>query len=199
LAWYIRLDDVLTSIGLKKHSTDPCFYSLFDGNEWALVLIYVDDNAIAGLESLRNKIVDPLKKEFHVKDLDVASRYIGMSIDYHPDGVFMHQKADIEEFLKKVGWSNSTPLKTPFNEYSYAEIAKSPPIDCTTFRSVIGSLMWYALCTCPDILFVVTLLVQFQANPMKLAMDCVHRVYRYLHGTLNLGIFIPFRKANLPM
>jgi hypothetical protein len=145
LAWYIRLDDVLTSIGLKKHSANPCFYYLFDKDEWALVLIYVDDNAIAGSELLQNKIVDLLKKEFRAKDLGVASRYIGTSIDYHPNGVFMHQKADIEEFLKKVGWSNSTPLKTPFNEYSFSEIAKSPPIDHTTYRSAIGSLMWYVL------------------------------------------------------
>jgi hypothetical protein len=113
--------------------------------------------------------------------------------------VFMHQKADIEEFLKKVGWSNSTPLKTPFNEHSFSEIAKSPPIDHTTYRSAIGSLMWYALCTRPDILFAVTSLAQFQAAPTKLAMDCVHRVYRYLCGTLNIGIFIPFRRGNTPM
>ena len=56
--------------------------------------------------------------------------------------------------------------------------------------------MWYALCTRPDILFVVTSLAQFQSKPTKLAMDCVHRIYRYLCGTLDLGIFIPFPKSN---
>jgi hypothetical protein len=30
-------------------------------------------------------------------------------------------------------------------------------------------------------------------------MDCVHRVYRYLRGTLNLGIFIPHPKKDIPI
>ena len=191
LAWYIKLDDVLTSIGLKKHNADPCFYYYFASGEWALVLIYVDDNAIAGTENLRNRIIELLKKEFRAKDLGIASRYIGTSIDYHPDGVFLHQKKDIEDFLKKCNYYNATPLKTPFNEHSYAEIANSEPIDQTSYQSAIGSLMWYALCTRPDILFVVTSLAQFQAKPTKKAMEAVHRVYRYLRGTLNHGIFIP--------
>jgi hypothetical protein len=49
------------------------------------------------------------------------------------------------------------------------------------------------------ILFAMMSLAQFQAAPTKLAMDCVHWIYCYLCGTLNLGIFIPFRKGNAPM
>jgi hypothetical protein len=56
--------------------------------------------------------------------------------------------------------------------------------------------MWYALSTRPDIQFVVTSLAQFQAKPTKRAMDCVTRVFRYLKGTLKLGIFIPYPKAS---
>lgn len=194
LAWYLRLDDVLTSIGLKKHFAEPCLYYLIDGDEWAFVLIYVDDNAIAGTPKLRDKIINVLKKEFRAKDLGIASRYIGISIDYSSDGILLHQSTDIETFLKKQKCFNVTMLKTPFNEYTHEEIAKSDPIDETLFRSAIGSLMWYALSTRPDILFVVTTLAQFQAKPTKKAMDCVTRIYRYLKGTLKLGIFIPFPK-----
>lgn len=198
LAWYIRLDDVLTSIGLKKHYADPCLYYFFENDEWALVLIYVDDNAIAGSEAIRTKIINLLKKEFCAKDLGIVSRYIGTSIDYQENGVFMHQKKDIEEFLKKQNYYNATPLKTPFNEFSFAEIANSEPIDETVYRSAIGSLMWYALSTRPDILFVVTSLAQFQAKPTKRAFDCIHKVCRYLRGTLDLGMLIPYPKGDVP-
>lgn len=34
LAWYIQLDDVLTSIGLKKHTADPCFYYYYYSNKY---------------------------------------------------------------------------------------------------------------------------------------------------------------------
>jgi hypothetical protein len=195
LAWYIRLDDVLTSIGLVKHSADPCFYYLFKGDEWALVLIYVDDNAIAGTQKLRDLITDTLKREFNAKDLGVASRYIGTSIEYLPDGILLHQKSDIETFLAKNKQLNVTPLKTPFNEYTFKDIANSEPIDVTPFRSLIGGLMWYALSTRPDILFAVISLAQFQTNPTKLALKGVRNILRYLKGTLNYGIFISYPKA----
>ena len=139
-----------------------------------MVLVYMDNNAIAGSRSTREQIIEALKKAFHAKDLGIASRYIGTSIDYHPDGVLLHQKRDIEDYLRKVKYFNATPLKTPFNDHTYAEIVESTPVDETAYRSAIGSLMWYALCTRPDILFVVTSLAQFQAKPTKMAMDCVH-------------------------
>jgi len=198
LAWYIKLDDVLTSVGLKKHTADPCLYYLFKSNEWVMVLVYVDDNAIAGTKFLRDLVIESLQREFKAKDLGVASHYIGVSIEYSENGLLLHQKKDIEEMLRKFKFWNVTPLKTPFNDYSFKEIADSDAFDETTFRSAIGSLMWYALSTRPDILFAVTSLAQFQAKPTKLAWECVHRIFRYLRGTLDFGIFIPFPTKNKP-
>ena len=196
LAWYIKLDDVLTSIGLEKHSADPCLYFTFKNDQWAMVLVYVDDNAIAGTPKLREKIIDTLQSAFRAKDLGIASRYIGISIEYDEKGIFLHQTRDIEDFLKKQKFFNASPLKTPFNEYSHAEIVESEPFDQTIFRSAIGSLMWYALSTRPDILFVVTSMAQFQAKPTKKAFDCVTRIFRYLKGTTGHGIFIPYAHGN---
>ena len=195
LAWYIKLDDVLTSLGLHKHDSDPCLYYHFDSksSEWAMVLIYVDDNAITGTDSLRNKIIEALVREFRAKDLGVASRYIGTSIETLPDGLLLHQKKDIEETLHRFKLSNVTPLKTPFNDKSHNDITNSQPFDETKYRSAIGTLMWYALSTRPDILFAVTSLAQYQANPTKLAWEALTRIFRYLKGTLSYGIFIPFK------
>src|SRR3990167_10942517 len=94
-----------------------------------------------------------------------------------PDGLLLHQKKDIEETLHRFKLSNVTPLKTPFNDKSHNDITNSQPFDETKYRSAIGTLMWYALSTRPDILFAVTSLAQYQANPTKLAWEALTRIF----------------------
>ena len=53
---------------------------------------------------------------------------------------------------------------------------------------MIGSLMWAALCTCPDIAFAVNHLVQFTSCFGPEHVSTVKRVFWYLKGTVNYGI-----------
>jgi hypothetical protein len=51
------------------------------------------------------------------------------------------------------------------------------------YREAIGSLMYAALGTCPDISFAVSFLMQFMQNPGRPHWEAVKRVFRYLKGT----------------
>ena len=53
------------------------------------------------------------------------------------------------------------------------------------YREAIGSLMWAAVATRPDIAFTVSLLSQFLENPGKIHWKAVKRVMRYLNRTKN--------------
>jgi hypothetical protein len=102
--------------------------------------------------------------------------------------------------LVKFKHFNVTPLRTPFDkDQTFKSISESDPYDESHYRSAIGSLMWYALSTRPDILFSVTAMAQFQCTPTKKAWEMVTRIFRYLKGTLNYGIFIPFPKSHSPI
>lgn len=48
--------------------------------------------------------------------------------------------------------------------------------------------MWLAIMTRPDIAAVTSILAQFLANPPPQALEAVNHVYRYLRGTIDLGI-----------
>ena len=50
------------------------------------------------------------------------------------------------------------------------------------YREAIGSLMWAAVATRPDIAFAVSLLSQFLENPGEIHWKAVKRVMRYLNG-----------------
>src|SRR5260370_5784925 len=53
---------------------------------------------------------------------------------------------------------------------------------------MIGSLMWAALCICPDIVFTVNHLVQFNSSFSVDHISAIKRVFWYLKGTLKFGI-----------
>ena len=55
---------------------------------------------------------------------------------------------------------------------------------------MIGSLL-YLTSSRPDIMFNVCLCARFQSNPKQSHLLAVKRIFKYLLGTINLGLFYP--------
>nr|GFB49172.1 hypothetical protein [Tanacetum cinerariifolium] len=64
------------------------------------------------------------------------------------------------------------------------------PVDHTDYRSMIGSLM-YVTSSRPDIMFATCMCARYQENPNEHHVSAVKRVFRYLKGTINLGLWYP--------
>nr|GEW91304.1 hypothetical protein [Tanacetum cinerariifolium] len=64
------------------------------------------------------------------------------------------------------------------------------PVDHTDYRSMIGSLM-YVTSSRPDIMFSTCMCARYQANPNEHHVSAVKRIFRYLKGTINLGLWYP--------
>ncbi|GKA78288.1 hypothetical protein Tco_0784825 [Tanacetum coccineum] len=62
------------------------------------------------------------------------------------------------------------------------------PIDQTCYRSMIGSLM-YLIASRPDLVFAVCMCARYQSKPIKKHIESVKRVFRYLQGTINMGLW----------
>lgn len=61
-------------------------------------------------------------------------------------------------------------------------------MELETYQQMIGSLLFIALCTRPDILSAVSVLAQFQLHPNKYCPLLVKRVLGYLKGTTDYGL-----------
>nr|GEY55864.1 retrovirus-related Pol polyprotein from transposon TNT 1-94 [Tanacetum cinerariifolium] len=62
------------------------------------------------------------------------------------------------------------------------------PVDHTDYRSMIGSLM-YVTSSRLDIMFATCICARYQANPNEHHVSTVKRIFHYLKGSINLGLW----------
>nr|GEW24463.1 putative reverse transcriptase domain-containing protein [Tanacetum cinerariifolium] len=61
-------------------------------------------------------------------------------------------------------------------------------VDHTDYRGMIGSLM-YVTSSRPDIMFATCMCTRYLANPNEHHVSAIKRIFRYLKGTINLGLW----------
>ncbi|XXG85800.1 hypothetical protein AAC387_Pa11g0818 [Persea americana] len=110
-------------------------------------------------------------------------------------GIFISQVKYIKEMLKRFTMEDSKPVSTPMSTNTkLSRDDKAPSVDHSTYRSMIGSLL-YLTATRPDILQAICMVARFQASPAEAHLTAVKRIFRYLKGTMELGIWYPKGKS----
>ncbi|GJV14693.1 retrovirus-related pol polyprotein from transposon TNT 1-94 [Tanacetum coccineum] len=95
------------------------------------------------------------------------------------------------EMSSKFQMSMMGPVDTPMVERTKLdEDLSGIPVDQTQYRSMIGSLM-YLTASRPDLVFAVCMCARYQSKPTKKHLEAVKRVFRYLQGTINMGLWYP--------
>ncbi|GJU32232.1 retrovirus-related pol polyprotein from transposon TNT 1-94 [Tanacetum coccineum] len=68
------------------------------------------------------------------------------------------------------------------------EDLQGTPVDATLYCGMIGSLM-YLTSSRPDLIYAVCLCARYQAKPTEKHLHAVKRIFRYLKGTINMGLW----------
>jgi hypothetical protein len=105
---------------------------------------------------------------------------------------FHYHKNPTNTIVKHFNLDKAKPVPTPMIP-SITYSTKDRPADeteavhmaKTPYREAIGSLMYAAIATCPDISFAVLTLLQFLENLGETHWEAVKRIFRYLAGTKN--------------
>ncbi|GKC47948.1 hypothetical protein Tco_1065670 [Tanacetum coccineum] len=61
-------------------------------------------------------------------------------------------------------------------------------VNATLYCGMIGSLM-YLTSSRPDLIYVVCLCARYQAKPAEKHLQAMKRIFRYLKGTINMGLW----------
>jgi hypothetical protein len=88
---------------------------------------------------------------------------------------------EIEEFLTENGMDAANLTDRPGDpSLKFKEATTGPKLNQPKYRSVIGGLLWFAIATRPDILYVVNIIAQFQQWLTTQAWTAVKHIMRYL-------------------
>ena len=191
--WHERCVKELAKLGFRQCPADPCL--LLNSDRGILLLVYVDDIGIA-TRSLND--VYWFKKEFakifKIKDLGEMKKILGIKITRvrKNRSLRMDQSHYLEEVLDRLNMrpDKHSPTELPLNGYDCLRPAghNDERIDQRYYQQAIGSIMYAAIHTRPDIAFTIGRLSQYLSDPAKHHGRALKGLLRYIRSTIDRGI-----------
>eukprot|EP00961_Rhodomonas_salina_P283185 3826967-Rhodomonas_salina.1 len=157
-----------------------------------VVLTVVDDLVEVGNDkTLLRRMIDHLKKTFELTEDGRMEWFLGVAYRYDPSGAIVaDQSAYLDGCLQRYQLTGINPKPTPMSfKLVLTANEEEPDMELHSYyRAVVGSLVWMASWTRPDVAQAVGYLARFLSRPTKAAVQAAHRVFAYLKGTANYSI-----------
>ena len=189
--WNEELDSHLKSLGFKQSISDQCIYIKSDGNDILVVAVYVDDIIVGGqCKKHIDEIKYKLSLKFSIKDMGELHHFLGVKIIQSEDGIWIGQPSFIEDLLMKFDMKDCKPVDTPADPSIKLKklFSNDDKVDREKYQSAIGCLIYLSTRTRPDITYAVGAVAKYAEQPGKQHWTAVKRIFRYLKGTITLGI-----------
>lgn len=189
--WNSKLNTTLEKYGLLRSKYDSCIY--YASNKLLILAIYVDDFLIFYKEdkyliSIKKYLNDNLK----MKDVGIAKSCIGMNIKHSDDYIELDQANYSIEILNRFGMQDCKPVQSPSSTSTKLSIKMVSEENDLTGK--VGSLLYLAQVTRPDIAFAVNDVSRFNNRHSIEHWTAVKRIFRYIKGTTNYKLH--FSKNN---
>ena len=170
LAWWKELNSSMNELGFKCLVSDAGIFVCKDYKNIIIAIVYVDDAMFFG----KNKVlIDKKKKLFmdkwECRDLGEVKEFLRMHIIHKGKNIYLDQCAYLDKVLERFSMTNAKSVPTPLPSNWVPQLAKgkASPELLKNFQSIIGSLLYLMIGTCPDTAYAVTLLAKFSANPSQ--------------------------------
>jgi hypothetical protein len=195
--WYKKFESVMQEQGYRKTTSDHCvFVQKFPDGDFIILLLYVDDMLIVGMNSSRiGRLKKQLSQSFAMKDLGPAKQILGVRIQRSRKDkkLFISQEQYIEKVLERFNMNNAKVISSPLATHFKLSTKQSPSTDeekedmkRIPYASAVGSLMYAMVCTRPDIAHAVGVVSRFLSDPGREHWNAVKWIMRYLRGTSKL-------------
>jgi len=189
--WNIELDTKLKGHGFKRILLDPCVYVCHDQTGMAIITVWVDDLLLfASSEEAMNKMVNQIKSEWQIMDLEEPQKIVSIEITMKDHAVTISQKKYIETILKKEGMEKLNPVSMlmDLNETFEPNPDEEEGNRSNPYARLLGELQFLSNATRPDIMFVVNKLASYTTNPSLKHISAIKRILCYLAGTKDYSI-----------
>ncbi|GJW42766.1 putative ribonuclease H-like domain-containing protein [Tanacetum coccineum] len=191
-AWYATLSTFLEKHGYKRGTIDKTLFIRRNKKDIMLVQVYVDDIIFGSTnKSWCAEFEALMQSRFQMSSMGELTFFLGLQVKQNKEGIFISQDKYVAEILKKFDlvhvkvlslvWRTKLPLTKDEEAFD---------VDVHLYRSMIGSLM-YLTASRPDIMYAVCVCSRFQVTPKTSHLNAVKRIFKYLKGKPNLGLWYP--------
>lgn len=186
--WYKELTQALKRIGFKAIPQEPCCFI----KNGIILFFYVDDIVVAfrkHQEVEARSLIEQLRAKYKMTGGNNLQWFLGIEIlrDREKRLIWLSQSSYIDKIanLAQTTQASRTPMdKTELSLYE--DVAANKSIHA--YQRKIGSLLYAAVITRPDIAFAVSRLARFTTNPGPKHHEAADRVLLYLKRTQTLAL-----------
>jgi len=192
-------DFIVDDLGLQASVAAPGLF--FGGTlgkpNGVLIPVYVDDIMIIGslklISSIASRLYDRFKAAGRVPVPDTF-QYLGMTVTRSRSkrSIAIDQIGYINRILDRFEMANCRKRSTPLEvgHKPHAIQADEQPFDTGMYQKAVGSILYAALGTRPDITYAISVLGRYAAQPSTLHWEAIKHLLRYLRGTCEYKLTI---------
>ncbi|KAF7350699.1 Transcription factor [Mycena sanguinolenta] len=194
--WYLTVSKYLVDeLGFTRSEADHAVFYRIKKTERTFIGIHVDDPITTGSDlDVLVKLEKDLNAKFPLKINGDATHYLGTAIhqDRAAGTISLSQASYIRDLVALTGQENAKSAPSPLapgarlgREFCPTSDEEREDMRNVPYRTAVGSLLWLANNTRPDIAYPVSVLSQFLSNPGRVHWEAAKRVVRYLKGTID--------------
>ncbi|SGZ34809.1 BQ5605_C075g12922 [Microbotryum silenes-dioicae] len=173
--WNAEIDSTLRSLDYVPTKSDICIYRREHNGKSHYIALYVDDLLLVGPSVAEiDRVLDALELAYGIKHGSIT----------------LSQERYLRDILARFQFAGAKPASIPMQPGVVLDFQDSAatPQDRTRYLQAIGSLMYAAVETRPDLAFMVSYLARFSQQPGPAHWTAIKQVLRYIKGTLDLGL-----------
>nr|GEX39083.1 uncharacterized mitochondrial protein AtMg00810-like [Tanacetum cinerariifolium] len=191
-AWYATLSTFLLNHGYRRGTIDKTLFLKKKNRDIILVQVYVDDIIFGSTtKAWCDEFKALIKGKFQMSAMEELTFVLGLQVQQRSDGIFINQAKYVQEILHKFDLGSVRTATTPYEAPKPKSKNESDsPVNVHLYRSMIVSLM-YLTTSRPDIMFAVNAFSRNQVTPTTLNLEAVKKIFKYLKGQSNLGLWYP--------
>jgi hypothetical protein len=190
-AWHLALVSVLHELGYSASNVDPAVFIRHTAAGTVMLHTHVDDCAATGPPTVVKSDYAALLRRFDGRELGEVDKQVFLGL-YHErcwtsHTIYLSQPKHVADLLSQYGFSDAKPLSSPMDHKvvltATTDADKSDHPQISSYAAIVGSLMYIASCSRPDLCFTASMLARFMQVPSNKHLQQAHRALRYLCKT----------------
>ncbi|CAI7873943.1 unnamed protein product [Closterium sp. NIES-53] len=199
--WQQYLHARLTRIGFRQLPHDQGMYRLTKGDDYILLIVYVDDLLYIGsTDNVTTWFEGELQRDLTLTVSSTVTQYLGLNIQEEEGAIYLNAAKYADTIAKRFALTPTT-ISTPYRYMAGNDKAESAPLKPAGIRNYqrkLGCLLFAAVTCRPDLSYSASQFATYLKRSEDKYMKELDRALHYLVSTPTIGLIYFKSKTTTP-